>query len=444
MSAESPTRFVDWFRLSAPYIRAHRDRTFVIVFGGEVFQSNGLRDLVYDVALLHGLGVRVVLVAGSRPQIEKRIRERGGASRVERGVRITDRDALAAAKEAAGTNRVELERLLSMGLPNSPMAGARVRVAAGNFVTARPYGVVDGVDYAHTGRVRRVDAEAIGQRLDEGAIVILTPLGYSVTGEAFNLGTPELAAETAVALGADKLVALVEGKGVLDGKGGIHTELSLPEAEALVASKRRFAQDVRQHLEAATRAVRGGVRRAHLVGRREEGALLRELYTRDGIGTLITSELYEGVRPARLRDVPSLMAILEPLERAGVLVHRPQQVLEEDVDRFVVAERDGLVLGCAALYTFEGEAMGELACLAVSDRFREAGRGERLLHAIERRARDEGLTHLFVLTTQGSHWFIERGFAPARPKDLPAGRKRYDRRRKSKVLVKRLSLADAR
>ncbi|HJL25168.1 MAG TPA: amino-acid N-acetyltransferase, partial [Polyangiaceae bacterium LLY-WYZ-15_(1-7)] len=274
MSAESPTRFVDWFRLSAPYIRAHRDRTFVIVFGGEVFQSNGLRDLVYDVALLHGLGVRVVLVAGSRPQIEKRIRERGGASRVERGVRITDRDALAAAKEAAGTNRVELERLLSMGLPNSPMAGARVRVAAGNFVTARPYGVVDGVDYAHTGRVRRVDAEAIGQRLDEGAIVILTPLGYSVTGEAFNLGTPELAAETAVALGADKLVALVEGKGVLDGKGGIHTELSLPEAEALVASKRRFAQDVRQHLEAATRAVRGGVRRAHLVGRREEGALL--------------------------------------------------------------------------------------------------------------------------------------------------------------------------
>ncbi|MBX3248759.1 MAG: amino-acid N-acetyltransferase [Myxococcales bacterium] len=430
--------FISWFRQSAPYIRAHRGRTFVIVFGGEVFRSPGLPDLAADVALLHGLGVRLVLVAGSRPQIEKRLAERGHPSRMVGGLRVTDDKALVAAKEAAGSNRVELERLLSMGLPGSPMANARVRVAAGNFVIARPVGVVDGVDYGYTGRVRRIDAEAIAQRLDDGAIVILTPLGYSITGECFNLSTPELAAETATALRADKLVALVEGgRGVKDGRGRLLTELSPDDAEALLGSGRRWGGDVRAHLEGAVRAVRGGVRRAHLLDRRAEGALLRELFTRDGIGTLVTSELFEGVRPARARDVGSILQILEPLERAGLLVHRSRELLEEDIGRFVVVERDGLVLGCAALYGF-ADGAGELACLAVSDEFREAGRGELLVSAIERRARAEGLDRLFVLTTQSTHFFRERGFVPAKPKDLPPSRKRYDRKRRSKVLVKHL------
>jgi amino-acid N-acetyltransferase len=431
--------FVSWFRQSAPYIRQHRGRTVVIVFGGEVFRSPGLPDLAADVALLHGLGVRVVLVAGSRPQIEKRLAERKIPSRMIQGIRVTDERALVAAKESAGSNRVELERLLSMGLPGSSMAGARVRVAAGNFVIARPFGVLDGVDYGYTGRVRRIDADAIKQRLDDGAVVILTPLGYSVTGECFNLSTPELAAETAVALGADKLISLVEGgKGVTDGRGKLHTELTPERAEAILRSKQRYAGDVRAHLEAAVRAVRGGVRRAHLVDRREQGALLRELFTRDGIGTLVTSELYEGVRPARLRDVPSILKILEPLEEAGILVHRSRELLEEDIERFVVVERDGLLLGCAALYAFPAEKTGELACLAVSEEFREAGRGEVLVSAIEKRAREAGLEKLVVLTTQSTHFFRERGFVPAKPKDLPVSRKRYDRRRKSKVLLKAL------
>jgi amino-acid N-acetyltransferase len=286
--------------------------------------------------------------------------------------------------------------------------------------------------------VRRIDAEAIERRLDEDSIVILTPLGYSVTGDCFNLASPALAAQTAIALGADKLVCLTEGKGVLDGRGGLHTELNPEQASAILRSKRRLAPDVRQHLAAAVDAVGAGVRRAHLVSRRAEGALLRELYTRDGIGTLVTSELYEGVRPARSEDVPTLLQILEPLESQGLLVHRPREVLEEDVDRFTVVERDGLIMGCAALYGFREEAMGELACLGVTPMHQQAGRGEVLLHAIERRARDEGLKELFVLTTQGTHWFVERGFSPMAPKRLPRGRKPYDRKRKSKVLVKTL------
>jgi len=429
--------FVEWFRQSAPYIRAHRGHTVVIVFGGEVLRSAGLRDLVYDIGLLHALGLRLVLVAGSRPQIERRLADRGIDSRYHLGVRVTDDAALAAAKEAAGSNRVELERLLSMGLPGSPMAGARVRVAAGNFVTARPTGVIEGVDYGFTGRVRRVDTEAIRQRLGDDAIVILTPLGYSVTGECFNLSTPELAADVATALEADKLVALVEakGSGPLLGK----PELDPDAAEAILRSKRRLAGDLRPHLEAAVRAARGGVRRAHLVRRREAGGLLRELFTRDGVGTMVTTEAYDGVRPAKLRDVPSLMRLLRPLEAAGQLVRRPRQVLEDDVESFFVIERDGLLVACAALYQFGDEKMGELACLAVDTTFRQAGRGETLLRAVEKRARGVGLEKLFVLTTQGSHWFLERGFEMAKPSALPAARKAYDASRRSKVLVKTLA-----
>ncbi|RMH12907.1 MAG: amino-acid N-acetyltransferase [Gemmatimonadetes bacterium] len=259
-----------------------------------------------------------------------------------------------------------------------------------------------------------------------------------MTGDCFNLSTPELAAETAIALRADKLVCLVEGRGVLDGKGGIHTELEPSQGRAILASRRRLATDVRLHLEAALRAVEGGVARAHLVDRRADGALLRELFTRDGIGTLVTDELYEGVRPARLDDVPSLLRILEPLEAQGILVHRPREVLETDIERFLVVERDGLVLGCAALYGFPEERVGELACLGVHPEHREHGRGEVLLRAIERRAKDEGLERLFVLTTQSVHWFVERGFTPASPAELPEGRGGYDRRRRSKVLFKAL------
>lgn len=427
--------FLEDFRSAAPYIRAHRGKTFVIVFGGEAMRSRKLAELVQDVVLLHSLGVRLVLVAGSRPQIERRLAERGGESRYHGGLRITHTDALAAAKEAAGVNRVELERLLTVSLPGSPMAGARVRVAAGNFVTARPCGVIDGVDLQSTGRVRRVDAEAIRQRLDDDAIVILTPLGYSLTGEAFNLMTPELAAETAVALGAEKLIALSEAKTWTRG-GARVGELTLAELASRLGSKRRIAADLRLHLEAAALAVRGGVRRAHVLPRKAEGALLRELFTREGIGTLVSREPYEDVRRAEPRDVPALLQLLEPLAAQGVLVHRPRQVLENDIERFRVLERDGLVLACAAVYPYPQAGSAELACLAVHPEHRGHGRGEAMLEAIAREARGLELGELFVLTTQSHHFFQQHGFVPAATSALPAGRPAYDRRRGSKVLTK--------
>jgi len=434
--ADTPS-FVEFFRSSAPYIHAHRGRTFVVCFGGEAVASRRFPSLIHDIALLSALGVRVVVVHGARPQIEKRVKERGGAARfVAGGRRVTDALALACVKEAVGTVRVEIEGLLSMGVPNSPMGGARIRVASGNFVGARPLGVVGGVDAEWTGLVRRVDADGIRQRLDNGAIVVLPPIGYSVTGEVFNLSFQDVAASAAAALGADKLVSLVEGKALSDARKRMPQQMTPQEArEAL--RKKRFGDDARLHLEAAVQACEGGVRRAHLVSRAHDGGLLVELFTRDGVGTMVTSESYDGVRPARPDDVGGILELLEPLAEDDVLVERPRDLLERDIDRFTVVERDGLIAACAATYPYESQRAAEIAAVAVHPRYRDAGRGEVLLSYLERRAREQGLTKLFVLTTRTAHWFRERGFEPGRLADLPPARRTaYDKRRASKILIK--------
>ncbi|MCA9532197.1 MAG: amino-acid N-acetyltransferase [Myxococcales bacterium] len=431
--------FVQWFRSSAPYIHAHRGRTFVILFGGELLQSRGARDFIHDVALLQSLGVRVVLVAGARPQIDAALARRGTEPRYVAGMRVTDDTALACVKEAAGTIHVELEALFSTSLPNSPMAGARVRVASGNFVTARPVGVIDGVDYEHSGLVRKIDAEAIGQRLDDGAVVLLSSIGYSLTGDAFNVGTPDVASAAAVALKADKIICLIEGRPLTDGRGSPLHEITPSDAEKLVASGRRLGRDVRRHLEAAATAVRRGVRRGHLVERAADGALLRELFTRDGVGTLVTGEAFEDVRQARRADVGGIHALIEPLEERGVLIRRSREMLEDDIDHFTVIERDGMIVACAALYPYPEKKMAELACVVVAEEYRHTGRGEELLAFVEKRCRDRGLTRVFVLTTQTAHWFIERGFVPGRRSDLPAlKRAKVDPGRGSKVFLKTL------
>ena len=431
--------FVQHFRASAPYINAHRGRTFVIMFGGEAVASKDFRTLLYDVALLHSLGVRIVLVAGARPQIDEALARRGEQPRFEGDLRVTDDVALHCVKEAVGATRVELEALLSMGLPNSPMAGARLRVATGNFVMARPVGVVNGVDYQHTGMPRRVDADAIRQRLDDGAIVVLTPIGYSATGEAFNISSHDVGAATALALGADKLIGLLEGPGVYDADGHQPSQLSPHEAERYLQSGRDLGHDVERHLAAAIEACQGGVPRAHLVARQNDGSLLRELFTRDGVGTMVSSETFEGVRPATRDDIGGILALIAPLEEQGILVRRSQEMLENDIDTFTVIERDGMVVACAAIYAYPEESIVELACLVVHPDYRASGRGDQLLAYLERQCEAQGLHRLFVLTTQTSHWFREHGFDNCDLDDLPkARRSHYDQGRRSKILLKPL------
>jgi len=431
--------FVDWFRHCAPYIHAHRGRTFVVAFGGEAVADPQFHRTVGDLALLSSLGVRLVVVHGTRPQIEDRLREAGLESQFHDGLRITQEAALPCVKEAVGVTRVEIESKLSMSQPDSPMSGARLRVATGNFVTARPLGVRGGVDYWYTGEVRRVDTEAIKQRLDTGAVVLISNLGYSWTGDVFNLGVHDVAGSVAEALGADKLVCLTEGEGVLDREGKLVREISPSAVEGLLVDN-DLLLDVRRWLQASSRACLGGVRRAHLLTRTIDGALLQELYTRDGIGTLVAVEAFEGMRRASSRDLPGILALIRPLEQRGVLVPRSRERLETELEHYLVLERDGMVVACVALYPFDHGSVGEVSCFAVHPDYRKGGQGERLLSFVEKRAVELGMRRIFLLTTHTGHWFQERGYEPSQPEALPAERRAtYNAGRGSKVLFKDLS-----
>lgn len=438
MKKQKHRTFVDWFRQSSPYIHAHRGRTFVIAIGGEAVADNQFGNLVHDIALLHGLGVRLVLVHGARPQIEERLALRGAKIVIANGLRVTDEAALTCVKEAAGAVRVEIEALLSMGLANSPMSSARISVASGNFVAARPLGIIGGIDYGSTGEVRRIDVEAIRQRLDSAAIALVPPLGYSPTGEVFNLSAAAVAQTVAAGLRADKLIMLANDS-ITDSRGKLINHMTPKEVDALIARRRQLPEQQQNVLRRAAEACRDGVPRVHILGRRQDGALLTELFTRDGCGTLITAEPYETNRTASIDDVGGILELIAPLEASGVLVPRPRKALETEIDRYTVLERDGTVIACAALHPFPESGVGELACVAVHPDYQDGGRGDTLLAHMEAKGRQAGLHQLFVLTTRAVHWFRERGFVVTAISNLPP-RKRdlYNWQRNSKALIKNL------
>jgi amino-acid N-acetyltransferase len=432
-----PTQFVSWVRSVAPYFHAFRGKTFVLAFGGEIFAERRFVDLAHDVSLLHSTGIRVVLVHGSRPQIEAQLKRRKLRSRYAKGLRITDPVALECVKEAVGLLRVEIDALLSLGLPNSPMAGAAINSVSGNFITAQPMGVHDGIDFQYTGSVRKVDAQAIAGCLDAGNIAIVSPVGYSPTGEVFNLAMEDVAVATATALHAEKLIFFSDAP-VQDKEGELLPELTAEEAAGLLARSNRLSDDTRLYLTHAVEAVRGGMQRAHIISRTVPGALLTELFTHEGSGTMITADKVVKLRPAKIDDAGGILKLIEPLEEDGTLVRRGRELLEREIGRFSLIEHDGVIVGCAALYPFPGTRAGELACLAVRPDYRDAGYGERLVHHIETQARACKLKKLFVLTTRATHWFIERGFAEANIAALPGERKAlYNYQRRSKILVKR-------
>ncbi|MEO5765027.1 MAG: amino-acid N-acetyltransferase [Casimicrobiaceae bacterium] len=431
--------FVHWIRAAAPYVHAFRGKAFVIAFGGEVVADDSFLGIVHDLNLLHSLGIKLVVVHGCRPQVETILKAQAIPSRYAHGVRVTDADAMDCVLEAAGQVRARIEALLSLGLANSPMANARNRVSSGNYLTAKPMGVVDGTDMLLTGEVRRIDTEAISQRLDDGDIVLISPIGYSPTGEIFNLTVEEVATQVAVRMSTVKLIFLMDTDGVRNGRRQLLSDLSTRDADALLAHPERLAADVRVYLPAAIRACDNGVKRAHLISRHHDGALLLELFTRDGVGTMVASTALAHLRSATIDDVGGILAIIEPLEEQGVLVRRSRERLEAEIERFVVAEYDNHIIGCAALYAFAEERVGELAALAVNPDFRREGYGEALMREIEQRARRLKLETLFVLTTRTAHWFLERGFRNATIAELPQQKQAlYNFQRKSLVYRKTL------
>jgi amino-acid N-acetyltransferase len=435
---DNPTQFVAWLRSVAPYIHAFRGKTFVVAFPGELVRAGALPVLAHDLSLLHALGIKVVIVYGSRPQVEEQLALRNEQSRFHNGLRITDAVALECAKEAAGELRLDIEAAFSQGLPNTPMANAAIRVISGNFVVARPMGIIDGVDLEHTGLARKIAYETIHPILDNGGLVLLSPLGFSPTGEVFNLAMEDVAVAAAISLRADKLIFITETPMMTDAGGTAIHEVSVHQAQAVIESA-CLPADAAYYFSNAIRACHSGVPRAHIVPFSTDGSVLLEIFTHDGVGTMVSAQNLESLREASIEDVGSILRLIEPLEADGTLVKRGRELIEREVDYFSVIEHDGVIFGCAALYPFPAEKMAEMACLTVSPDSQAQGDGERLLKHLENRARAAGFKKLFVLTTRAAHWFLKRGFTNASLDDLPKDRQNmYNWQRKSLVLIKNL------
>ena len=387
---------IAWFRHTGPYIKAHRGRTFVIYLGNGALESAGHATLIHDLALLHSLGIKLVLVHATREAIDAAL-PTDQQAQFHDGIRITDDLTLSLAIETAARQRVQLEQQLSMGLPNTPLTGARLRILGGNVVTAKPIGVLDGVDYQHSGTVRRVDAEGVRGILDQDAIALLSPLGYSPAGEIFSVSASEVAEKVAVAIGADKLIFLDRQRGLHTVGGDLIRQCTIDSAWALDLG------DVEQRRlrDSACRFCTNGVARSHLLSYEREGALLEELFTHDGSGTLIAQNPYEQARSADINDIASIVELIRPLEDSGALVKRSRERLEEEIGYFSILERDGRVLACAALYPYEAESVGEIACVATHPDYRGTGRARQLLDELIAEAKVARARDRFVHTVAG-------------------------------------------
>ena len=440
--------FVPWFRSVAPYIHMHRGKTFVVAISGEAIAAGKLPSLVQDLAMIQSMGVKIVLVHGFRPQVNEQLAAKGHVPQYSHGMRITDSVALDCAQEAAGQLRYEIEAAFSQGLPNTPMAGATVRVISGNFITAKPVGIVDGVDFQHSGMVRKVDVSGISQILNLDAMVLISPFGFSPTGEAFNLTMEEVATSVAIALHADKLIFVTEVPGIRvrphepeSEDNPIDTEMPLDVAEALLAKEPSATQptDIGFYLQYCVKACKAGVERSHILPFAVDGVLLLEIYVHDGIGTMVVDERLESLREATSDDLGGVLQLIEPFEQDGTLVRRERTEMERDIGNYSVIEHDGVIFGCAALYAYPEKRTGEMAALTVSPSSQGQGDGEKILRRIEQRARAQGLDSIFVLTTRTMHWFLKRGFVQSPIEWLPEARQRkYNVDRKSVVLVKKL------
>ncbi len=429
-TSQHKNTFIQWFRSSSPYIQAHRNKTFVINFGGEALEDDFFQNLIHDFTLLSSLGVRLVLVHGIRPQIDARLQKLNHPARFYNHLRITDDLALQCVKESAGLVRVEIESSLSMGLANSPMANSELNVVSGNFIVAKPIGVIDGIDYANTGAVRRINGAAIQAQLEQNNLVLISPIGYSPSGDVFNLSAEQVATAVAIALKAEKLIFLTE-ESCVDANGNLIAQLTTEELKQNV--------ELNFSLQAAIESCDAGIARVHLINRHIDGALLQELFTRDGVGTLISSAPYEICRAATLNDIGGILELIKPLEQKGILAKRSREKIEMQIEDYIILERDGLIIGCTALHINKIENCAVLACLAVHSSYRDSARGQRLFSTALNIAEKHSLKTLFVLSTQTVQWFIERDFTICEWTNVPDFLKAlYNPQRNAKILFKSL------
>lgn len=430
--------WVSWFRHASPYIKAHQNKTMVLGVSGETLASPNLENLIHDIALLNCLGVKLVLVFGGRPQIDGVLCEKAIESRFHLGLRVTKREMMPAILEAYGRLRAELEAKLSTGVVNSPMHGVSIRVVSGNFVTAKPLGVLEGVDFECTGQFRKLDTAAMRSHLENKDVVLVPALGYSASGEIFNLGYEDLAGAIAEQLSAEKLILFSDISTLKGPQQNRLRQMSIAEAEALAQSDDPpLSKEIRNHLSVAARVCKNGVNRTHLIAYAQDEALLQELFTRDGSGMMVARDNYDEIRAANIDDINGILELIRPLEEQGVLVKRSRERIESELECFVVNVRDNAIIACAALYLYPENSTAELSCFAVAKEYRKEGRGDAILSRIIEMANEQNVANLFVLTTQTEHWFKERGFEVAERDRLP-GAKLYNCDRNAKVLVRNL------
>ncbi len=424
---------IQWFRSAAPYINAFRKKIFVIMISGEMVRSDLFTHLIHDIALCHHLGIKLVLVHGSRCQVDDLLSESNIHSTFNHNIRVSESASMPIILQAINQVRSAIDAKLSMGLPNTPMSGSDISVISGNFVTGMPLGIIDGVDMQHSGSVRDIDTDSIHALLDKH-IVLLSNIGYSKSGKLFNLPAEEVATELAVKLKTEKLI-FFSSDFIINPQTD---QFSTTECESFI-DQETTSDRLKELLTHAIKAVYQQVNRVHIIDESLDGGLLQELFTRDGAGMMITNLFYEGLRKASIDDIGGIIELITPLEKSGSLVKRSREQLELDINSFHVIERDRMVIGCIACIHDTSSSSAEVACVAVHPDFRAVGLGDQMLTAIEMEAKKDHIKLLYILTTKTSHWFLEKGFSDSGVESLPEHRREaYNAQRKSHVMVKNI------
>jgi len=438
--------FIQHFRLAAKFINQFNKKIFVIALGGDVINDKQFSHIAHDINLLHSLNVNIVLVHGIRPQIDHLLKLHKNKTQLVRNQRVTDKEALGHIIDTNGRIRINIESILSSSMIDSPMAGSEIKLSSGNFLTARPLGVIDGIDMQHTGQIRKVDTKAITNKLQNNEIVIVSPIGFSPIGEIFNLSYEQVAAQVARSIKANKLIYYVNDNGILNARGDLIPEMSSNKAENLIyAIENKSSPETAPYisyndfniLKSSLYAIKNKIEKVHLINRHINGSLIEELYTDKGSGTILTEFPLEIIRQATSKDTKRIHQLIEPLGQKEVLVHKALDQIEGDILNFYVIEHNHNLIGCVALYPYE--KMIEVGCFAIDSNYQNQGYGSKLLKFCEKEVQKLNGNSIFILTTQSEHWFLEKGFQLNNKDLIPSAReKNYEVERNSKFFTKKL------
>ncbi|MBK9576110.1 MAG: amino-acid N-acetyltransferase [Fibrobacterota bacterium] len=421
------------------YVARHRGEVFVIKLESGLVEASVFQSLMRDIASLHRMGIRVVVVPGSRRQIDAMLRTWEVESPMAGEVRVTTEEAMPFVTLAAFDvcNRI---------MTHLAESGANALI--GNWVKARGLGVLDGIDYLLTGSVQSLRTEILRQLMGQEFVPIVPNIGWNSAGRPYNVSSTQLAMELAVQLGASKLFFLCDERpevgpdlvlpeDVERGDSGMLSSLNLGQAEEFLDTNAlRVSQPYRDYLRRALEACRKGVRRTHILDGQEDGALLREIFSQDGQGTMVFANEYDHIRRAEVRDVPDILRIQEPYVAQGVLLPRTAEQIEAKIGDYVVHEADGFIQGSAALHPFP-DGSAEVAAVAVAEHVRRFGVGRKIVQFLLQKAVRMGYDKVFLLTTQTSDWFADLGFERGDLADLPQDKvSAYDIKRRSLVFVR--------